>query len=476
MAKKVLSFDTIRAQVLVIGAGASGMAAAVTAAEAGAHVAVLEHRKEAGKKILITGNGRCNLGNLSITASCFRSENPSFVRKIPGLTDAEKTIGFFRRRGIITIAEGPYLYPASGQASTVRDVLVRDMRALGVRLITGCEVLEILRGTEDGARFAVRTNLGTVMADTLILACGGSAAPATGSDGSGFLLAEKLGHTVIPPLPALVQLRLSAADVLREWAGIRVYGRISLLIGKDAAASDEGELQLTDYGISGIPVFQVSRHAARALAAKKPVSAVLDLWPAESGEGTEKRLLDRKRELGDRYASELLIGWFHRKIGDFLLARAEIPRNIRIREIPEEKLKRLLPLIHDLTFAVTGTNSFESAQTSCGGIDTAEVEPTTMMSRRAPGLFFAGEILDVDGICGGYNLHFAWLSGQIAGKSAACLGSFPESGETAERKSAGFSELGEDAGRKSARAGEDDSPALPLREKMRDKLHPEVVS
>ncbi|WP_194609097.1 aminoacetone oxidase family FAD-binding enzyme [Clostridium vitabionis] len=464
MGKKSSCFGILRTRVLAIGAGASGLAAAIAAARAGASVCAADHQNQAGKKILITGNGRCNLGNTFLTEDCWRGSHPEFLRGIPGIFDARNTTGFFERLGIVIRRDGTWCYPASGQASTVRDVLLRELQASGAKLLTGCGVegIRVLSGAagreespapfgmgtpeaangkaepgEDQPRFAVHTNLGEILADAVILAAGSQAAPDTGSDGSGYALAASLGHPIVKPLPALVQLRCREEAILSGWAGIRFHGRVTLEIserdnlsgdhpgsGTDGASgnlspSDEGEIQLTGYGISGIPVFQVSRFAARALDAGRSVRARLNFWPDEGVEDIRARLLARRRDLGDCYSSELLIGWFHRKIGDTLLSLAGIPRNIRISEVTDRMLDTLVPEITSFPLTVTGTNSFAQAQTCSGGVDTAEVDPETMASGLVPGLYFAGEILDVDGICGGYNLHFAWRTGEIAGEAAA---------------------------------------------------------
>lgn len=407
--------------IVIIGGGASGLMAAITAAENGARVTVLEHMPRVGKKILSTGNGKCNLTNLKVLPDCYRSSEAGFPVIALGAFMPEDTIRFFRRLGVWTTDKNGYIYPVSGQAQTVLDALREKVESLGITTFLECETEEIAR-TETG--FSVKTNKGVFRAPCLILAAGSMAAPSTGSDGSGYALAKSLGHKVKKPLPALVQLRCKG-DFFKAVAGVRTEADVALYtIGKHGEkdkflASDRGELQLTDYGISGIPVFQVSRFAAEALDQKKRVLAAIDFLPQHGAEEFFSMLKEQKASLSDRDVSVFLNGFFHKKLAALVLKAAGIRGEKKVKDLTERELCSIVETVKLGSVEVLAANPFEKAQVCMGGVKTKEVNPSTMESKIVPGLYFAGEILDVDGICGGYNLQWAWTSGFLAGRSAA---------------------------------------------------------
>lgn len=402
-------------KVVVIGGGAAGMMAAISAAEHGAYAVILEHKDRVGKKILSTGNGRCNFTNLVQTPQCYRSENPQFPWKVIEKFDEKKTIEFFQNIGIYPKNRNGYLYPNSDQASAVLDSLRMEMERLCVEVHTETEVLEIIPKKN---RFMIRTNAGTVSADRVILAAGSKAAPVTGSDGSGYVLAKKLGHRMIPVLPALVQLKCSG-NFFKGIAGVRIQGCVSLYVEENCVCQDTGEIQLTQYGISGIPVFQVSRFAAQALYKKQEVKAVLNFMPQMSEAEFVHFLEMRARMRPHKNAEAFLTGLFHKKMIALWMKCGHFSKEKEVGTYSKEDLKKLVRLIQQFEVRVEETNSFEQAQVCCGGISTQEVREDTLESRYVPGVYFAGEILDVDGICGGYNLQWAWSSGWIAGREAA---------------------------------------------------------
>ena len=405
---------------IIIGGGAAGLMAAITAAENGAEVTVLEHMARVGKKILSTGNGKCNLTNRNLTPACYRCSTADFPMTAIGRFSVTDTIAFFRRLGVVVTDRNGYVYPVSGQAQTILDALREKAESLGVSIVTECET-ESIEKKEKG--FSVRTSCGLFGGDFLILAAGSRAAPATGSDGSGYELARALGHKIVKPLPALVQLKCQG-EFFRSIAGVRTEAEVSLYTAgrhgelEDLLASDRGELQLTDYGISGIPVFQVSRYASEALDRKKRVMAVLDFFPS-LGSGDFFSLLKEQREyLPDRMAGSFLNGIFHKKLAALFLKAAGIRGEEPVGRLPDKKLQAVTEIAKRTMVEVTAANSFDKAQVCMGGVRVKEVDPYTMESRLVPGLYFAGEILDVDGICGGYNLQWAWSSGYAAGASA----------------------------------------------------------
>ena len=295
------------------------------------------------------------------------------------------------------------------------DAFRMELDRLHVEILTETECREIRPGKKG---FTVTTNKGNIRADRVILAAGSKAAPSTGSDGSGYDLAGKLGHRILPVLPALVQIRCSE-KFFKSLAGVRANGSVSIWTEDRCIARDTGELQLTNYGISGIPVFQVSRYASRLLYEKRDVYAVLDFMPDFTHEQMTAFLRARAKTRPEKTAGMFLIGLFHRKLADLWIKLSGISREKTAGELTDEEIMRLARLIKSMKVSVTGTNSFEQAQVCCGGVDTAEVNPDTLESLYVPGLYFAGEILDVDGMCGGYNLTFAWASGYVAGKSAS---------------------------------------------------------
>ena len=413
----------MRQEGIIVGGGAAGLLAAITAAENGASITILEHMPRVGKKILSTGNGKCNMTNLHMTADCYRSGVAGVPMKVIETFSVEDTIAFFRRLGVLTMDRNGYVYPASGQAQTVLDALRDKADSLGVRTCCDSKVLSI---QQKAGRFTVKTDAQTYSADFVILCAGSMAAKTTGSDGSGYELAKELGHKIKKPLPALVQLKCKG-DFFKAIAGVRVDVKVSLYTmdknGDRAAllAEDKGELQLTDYGISGIPVFQVSRYAAEALDHRKRVLAVIDFMPEMTDDQLFVTLKEQREYLKDRFAGDFINGLFNKKLAALFLKSARIKADQPISEINNKKLAELCQVIKEASFEVTGTNPYDKAQICMGGVDLRDVNHDTMESRLVPGLYFAGEILDVDGICGGYNLQWAWSSAHLAAVSATAM-------------------------------------------------------
>ena len=389
------------------------MAAAILAARQGAQVTILEHMDRVGKKLLSTGNGRCNLTNWEMREDCYHCGQKDFPMKVLGQFGVEDTLAFFEEIGITVKSKKGYIYPRSEQASAVLDMLRLEVKRLGVQEQTGCEIKELRQKGNRG--FLARTNQGVWTGNTLILAAGSRAAPATGSDGSGYKMARGFGHTIIRPLPALVQLRCEGR-FFKHLAGVRCEARVAIVSQGEVLAGDVGEVQFTDYGISGIPTFQVSRFAAAALAEGKPVEAVLDFLPGMEWEEAEAFLEGRIKKLPHLTGKDFLTGVFPKKLAEVLIWLAGIEPGERISQKPPGAREELLGHIKAFEAVVTATNSFEQAQVCSGGVDTREVFAETMESKLAPGLYLVGEILDVDGICGGYNLQWAWSTGCIAGK------------------------------------------------------------
>lgn len=410
-------------QVLVVGGGASGLTAAIAAARHGADVTVLERMDRAGKKILSTGNGKCNLTNLYLDEHCYRSSNCDFpMQALANFLPAD-TMEFFKEMGLLFKIRDGYVYPFSQQASSVLNALRMELDRLKVSLVCGCQVERIYRmksrksGQQAFTGFRVRTSLGDFCSKQVILSAGSKAAPVTGSDGSGYGLASELGHSLVKPLPALVQLRCRGWD-FKQVAGVRTDAGVELWSGGRKLAYDQGELQLTDYGISGIPVFQVSRFASIALDQGHKVEARLDFMPHMPASEWELFFRQRVRQLGNRTGEHFLNGVLNQKLALWLLKAAGFRLDLSVAKQPEA-VNGLSRLVKCCRIPVSATNSFSQAQICCGGVDTSQIDPLTMESRLVPGLYITGELLDVDGICGGYNLQWAWATGYMAGKAAA---------------------------------------------------------
>lgn len=402
-------------KVVIIGGGAAGMMAAITAASNKADVTILEHKDRIGKKILSTGNGKCNFTNLLQKPECYRSDNRHFVWGIYEQFDVKQTLAFFENLGIYPKDKNGYVYPNSEQASSVLDVLRMEVERLKIKVVTevNCKEIRVLK-----KGFKILTDQNTFSADAVILAAGSKAAPVTGSDGSGYTLAKQLGLHMIPVLPALVQLRCKE-KFYKSVSGVRVQAEVSIYADKKCLGKDMGEVQLTNYGISGIPVFQVSRYAARALYEKKKVIAVLNFFPELSQDEFENLLKQRISLRPKKTIEEFFVGLFNKKLADLWISLSKLDRKKQVGKLTEEEVKKLVLLIHHFETEITETNSFEQAQICCGGIDTRELNPETLEAYSVPGFYLAGEILDVDGICGGYNLQWAWSSGYVAGREAA---------------------------------------------------------
>lgn len=402
--------------IVIIGAGASGLMAAITAARSGAQVTILEAMEKPGKKLLMTGNGRCNLTNLDFTREdCYRGADSSYWKQVYAEFDEKKTMAFFEEIGLLLQIRGNGVYPLTEQAASVLDCLLLEIQRLSVKLKCREKVVRIEKKKNS---WKVYTQSWHYDADAVILACGSRAVPLTGSDGSGYTLAEMTGHRVAEPLPALVPLKCRE-EFVRKLAGLRTKVKITMHIS-DAAGqkqncfSESGELQWTEYGISGIVVFQLSRYASCALKRKQNVRVEIDCLPSVAEEQLFSILNNRVKK---ESISNALIGILPKKMIPVMLELAQIKK---VSAYPkEENIRELSHVIKHLLLSVSGTRSFDQAQVCAGGVSTSEIDPATMESRRSSGLYITGELMDIDGICGGYNLQWAWTTGYLAGIHSA---------------------------------------------------------
>ena len=389
----------LKKQIFVIGAGASGLMAAIQAAVYGAAVTVLEQNDRPGRKICATGNGRCNMTNLNQDKNAYRGSHPEFAKDALAQFPVEKTLKFFQELGICTTDRSGWIYPRSNQAQSVVDVLVMKARSLKVKLKTNQTVTGV--SFADG-QWKIHTDGWTYSGDAVILANGSRASSVAGSCESGYEIAKSLGHHLIEPLPALTALKCRG-NSFSGWSGVRTEGKITLYIDGIPAASQQGELQLTDYGVSGIPVFQISRFAVRACMQKKRAELLVDFFPELTESELTAEFVRRQEICPYKAPKELLIG---------LLPEKLIPVLIGKKKIPEE----MAGAIKSYRLQITGQTDFGKAQVCAGGI-TLDQLTDSLESVQHPGIFFAGEALDVDGVCGGYNLQ--WSSGSAAGRAAA---------------------------------------------------------
>lgn len=400
--------------VIIIGGGASGMMAAIAAAESEKKVLILEHNDRLGKKILQTGNGRCNLTNLYMADECFCRENSGFAMNIIRDFDEKAVMAFFHDIGLMLHDRDGYVYPNSDQASSVNKVLHLELKRRKVNVRTEINIRRITKKKPEG--FEISTKQGIFQCSRLILATGSMAYPKSGSDGSGYELAAKLGHTIVEPLPALTSLK-SDFKYMKNVSGVRCDGVVKLLINGEETIRERGEIQMTDYGISGIPVFQISRYAVQGICNQRKVSCILDFLP-DYPEMKVIEFIRRKRDRKDLTMEEAVSGMIHRKLSEMVLIHLGYPLDAPAVKFKENDLRTIAITLKNLKINITGYNSFDYGQVCQGGVSVNEINDMTMESKKVKGLYFAGEIVDVDGICGGYNLQWAWSSGYKAGKAA----------------------------------------------------------
>lgn len=484
-----------RFKVGIIGCGAAGMMAAIEAAKSGASVCIFEKNRAPGRKLKATGNGKCNFTNLYMKPKCYSPWSQSFVKSALDAFGAKETIDFFEKLGMGMISRDGYIYPESGEAMAVVNVLSRELERLSVTVMIGCSVKEVSPlkdggfiitavSAENDADKAFAADLSDrntnrkndknrqndksgkctdnsfhgrksggksnkkeqFRVGKLIIAAGSPAGPDLGGSASGYIISKMLGHKIIEPIPALTGLRLDLPEkLMNDWNGVRFRGQISLKsdyfrelkcedhserakIADDTYCST-GELILSRAGISGIPAFQLSALAGRALRNGFKVDSGIKLL-FESHEYAIERAMNFIKSHPDADIEDILVGVVNSKLVSALinsgyLRKSKKGAGIHDRNdhdvhpygIKKEEIIRSIRLLSDFKACVTGTFGFDRAQAAAGGVSLDEVDPETCGSRLVPDLYFAGEILDVDGICGGYNLQWAWSSGILAGRS-----------------------------------------------------------
>ncbi len=380
--------------ITVIGGGPSGMMAAISAAKHGkTAVKILEKNEFLGRKLLATGNGRCNLTNINCKG-------------------VQETLELFSEIGLLTRVEAEgRVYPYSEQAATVLEVLINALKKLQVEILCGFEVRTLER-KEFG--FQITSAGETLHSDAVILAVGGKAGPQYGSTGDGYRLAKTLGHAVIRPMPSLVQI-LSEQSFFRNLKGVRAKGQVELLRKNEVIDQETGEIQFTENGLSGICIFNLSRNYIHGDRIR------IDLFPEYSVESMNHLLVNRVKSLGNSDMNTFFTGMIHKKLIPVILDENSLDENRMTGSLSREDIIKIVQFLKGWNISTTGTKGWKEAQVTSGGLELAEVDLKSMESKLIPKLYFAGELLDVDEKCGGYNLQWAWSSGFTAGKSAAAV-------------------------------------------------------
>ncbi len=427
-------------RVAVIGGGAAGLMAAIAAAtawrEAGSPagggksprpVLLLEKQDRVGRKLLATGNGQCNLSNQAADISHYHGREPRFAAGALHRLPVMETVSLFRQFGLpCRVEANGRIYPYSYQGSAVLDLLRLTAARLGVQTLTSCAVTGISPRPSPLAGFALQTADGRqIRSECVIVATGGLAAPSLGSDGSGYGLLERLGHRLTDVFPAIVQIR-TETDLVRGLAGIKIDGTAAVQSDDRLLQAAGGEILFTEYGLSGPPILELSRLVGETLRRKpdQPVWVVLDLLPDMPAPELLQWLEYRRQTDPTVELAEYLTGLVNKKVGQAVLKRClERPLSQPAGSLTEPDRRRLAEWLKALPIRATGTRDWNQAQVTAGGLDVRDFRPDTLESRLQPGLYAAGEILDIDGDCGGYNLQWAWSSGHLAGRRAmaACL-------------------------------------------------------
>ena len=400
-------------KILVIGGGASGMMAAITAASKGKQVTIYERLDRVGKKILATGNGKCNLTNLSMGCEHYYTDDADKLERCLARFSHQDTLAFFEKIGLMLREREGYVYPYCEQAAVVLDVLRAALEQNRINVITSVEEIDI-RADKKG-RFQVTSSVGKDSFDAVILACG-SKAGIKNAVTDGYALAKSFGHRIHKLYPALVQVRCKET-FFPMVAGVRCKACISLLTDGKVIAEEQGEVQLTDYGISGIPVFQISRQIAGFLDEKKKISVVIDFLPNMSEREWKQFYTERLSVYEGKTVEEFLLGMLHKKISLMLIKEYGMKPTDIVNASVKKTLVKLCDAMKAFEVTPASVNPFEQAQVCRGGVAFDELDDS-MQSVYQNNLYICGEMVDIDGKCGGYNLQWAWTSGYIAGMNA----------------------------------------------------------
>jgi predicted Rossmann fold flavoprotein len=413
--------------IAIIGGGAAGFMSAISAARTlnekgitNIEVVILERMDREGKKILATGNGRCNISNINASAKYYHSKNLNFVQTILNEFTSKDTINFFERIGVLCkLEQDGRVYPYGNQAAGVLDVLRMEAEKLGVQEICNYEVKSIKKQSNN---FIITEKSGkTQLASKVIIATGGKAAPNLGSNGSGYDLLKN--HTLVETFPALVQVK-SSNTVVKGLNGIKVDAIASVVKDGKVLKAEKGEILFTDYGLSGIAIFQLSRligeHFTNKNTKANGINIVLDIMPDFNEEELINIIEARVKNQGFKSLESFFTGMLNKRVGQMLIKAAEVtPLSRLANSLSHKEIISIAKKLKAWEFPITGTMDFSNAQVTAGGICVDEFVAQTLESNKIPGLYAVGEVLDVDGDCGGFNLQWAWSTGYIAGRAAA---------------------------------------------------------
>ena len=399
-------------RIIIIGGGPSGVVAALNAKNDHNEVIILERNDKLLKKLLLTGNGRCNYFNEDFSLNDYDSFDQSKIEQIITEKNIWNTRLFFDQLGIIPKVKNGYYYPYTNQASTMRNMLIHELANKNISIFYNTYVSNIIK--KDG-RFFIQTNNREFYADQVVIATGSFAYPTTGCDGSGYSILKNLGHSIIPPLPALVQLK-SNFPFAKEWDGIRSEVRVDLYEDDKYIDSESGEIQLTDYGISGICIFNLSNRVTRGLFNHKKEVIKINFVPFVEALITPwmERYCKKQSTKNIRL---LLEGFINQKLVPIILKCADIDGERYYSDLSIEERKILCNYLIQFPVEITGTKGYDNCQICNGGVRLSEIDLDTMESYLVRGLYITGELLDLNGKCGGYNLTTCWISGLLAGNS-----------------------------------------------------------
>lgn len=407
--------------MIVVGGGAAGMMAAVFAARNGQNVQLLEKNEKLGKKLFITGKGRCNITNAADIEDLFTAvtSNPKFLYSGFYSFTNQQVIDFFEELGVKTkIERGERVFPVSDHSSDVIAAFSRELKSLGVSVSLHTEVRELLC-EQDKVCGVLLTNGKKMKADAVIVATGGISYPSTGSTGDGYRFAKETGHRVTELLPSLVPMEV------RQWYAKELQGlslrniEICITDGKKKLYEEFGEMLFTHYGVTGPVILSASSVVGKTLR-KKELTLHIDLKPALSEEQLDKRILREFDANHNKQYKNSIDSLFPAKLKPVMIELSEIEPEKKVNEITKEERQRLVHLIKDFTMTLTGLRSYNEAIITKGGVSVKEIDPGTMESKKMKGLYFAGEVLDLDAVTGGYNLQIAWSTGYLAGMNAGC--------------------------------------------------------